>query len=108
MPLVIPIVIALTLLLAFWATLALALARTAAHADDEIEQQLRRAAAGESEVAAAGYARLAAAHLTIASEPSITVSSSSTSVGTHWFPVSSFTSRLPRVRFIHPGSNPNP
>jgi hypothetical protein len=105
---VILIAIAAFLLIAFWAILALALARTAARADAEIDAQLRRAAEGNLASARAGYARLAAAHLTIASDPSITVSSSSTSVGTHWFPVSSFTSRLPRVRFNMPGSTPRP
>jgi hypothetical protein len=105
---VILIVIAVFLTIAFWAIIALALARTAQRADSELEQQLLRSTAGEERAAHAGYARLAAAHLTIACEPSMTVSSSSTSVGTHWFPVSSFTSRLPRVRFSTSGNTPRP
>jgi hypothetical protein len=108
-PLVIAIaLVAVAVLLALAALVAVALARTAAHADWELEQQLQRQARGEVEAPRGGYARLAAAHSAIAAEPSMTVPSSSTSVGTHWLPVNSFTSRRPRVRFSASGSQPKP
>ncbi len=84
--------------LAFSATVALALGRVAASADRQMEQQLReRRALATSAAMYRSYAGLARAQATISWEPSTTVPSSRTSVGTQRLPVSSRTSRRPRV-----------
>src|ERR1700677_2734613 len=79
--------------------MAIALARAGAHADEELERLLHRRHLGSPITAySQSYAGLASAQSTISREPSTTVPSSRRSVGTQRFPVSSFTSRRPRVR----------
>jgi len=55
-----------------------------------------------------GYVALCSAQATISREPSTTVPSSSTSVGTMRLPVSCSTSRRPRVRLKTLGRIPSP
>jgi hypothetical protein len=88
----------------FCATFVVALARSAAHADDNSEllladylRELSQAISvarteTSSAISYAGIAGLAAAHETISREPSITLPSSSRSVGTMRLPVRRSTS----------------
>jgi hypothetical protein len=75
----------------FAAVVAIALGRAAALADEDMELQHRRELARRERlsVAGGGYAGCSRAQSVIAREPSTTVPSSSTSVGTQRFPVSS-------------------
>jgi hypothetical protein len=94
---------------AFITTLAIALGRAAAHADDELDSMLERdRSAGMLAARRQSYAGFASDQATISGEPSITLPSSSTSVGTQRFPVSSCTSRRPRVWLNTPGSGAKP
>jgi hypothetical protein len=103
------IVIVLSAVGAASATLALAMSRAAARADEELDELLaRRMSALAARDLRESYAGLALAQPTISFEPSITVPSSSTSVGTQLLPVSSCTSRRPRVRFRGPGRTAQP
>lgn len=80
--------------IAFSAVMAVALGRAAAGADREMEIDRERELArlhrrSRLTVLPGGYAGWSRAHATISREPSTTVPSSSTSVGTQRFPVSS-------------------
>jgi len=114
--------IALAALFAFGSavTLALALGRAAARGDADLdwrraqarelaEPQIAEAQIRISRESYAGLdAGLAPAHATISREPSMTVPSSRSSVGTQALPVSSRTSRRPRVRLNMPGNSAKP
>jgi hypothetical protein len=91
------------------AIMALAMARVAAQADAELEELLvRKQGSVASGEVLESYAGLARAQPAISREPSTTVPSSRRSVGTQRLPVSSWTSRLPRVWLKTPGSGANP
>jgi hypothetical protein len=94
---------------AFITTLAIALGRAAAHGDEELDSMLERDhPIGLITARRQSYTGLAWDQATISREPSITLPSSSTSVGTQRFPVSSCTSRRPRVWLNRPGSGASP
>ena len=78
----------------FSAVVAVALGRAAAYADRDMEaarerERFRREQRARLTVLRGGYAGCSRAQATISREPSTTVPSSSTSAGTHRFPVSS-------------------
>jgi hypothetical protein len=93
----------------FNAMLVFALGRVASRADRDMDEMLAtRRANPPPGIPGVRYAGLARAHATIACDSSMTVPSSSTSVGTQRFPVSSCTSRRPRVWLKTPGRGAKP
>jgi hypothetical protein len=95
--------------MALVSVLAIALGKAASRADDELDELLaQRRGIGATREEHESYAGLALAQSAISAEPSTTVPLSRTRVGTQRFPVSSFTSRRPRVWLKMPGSGASP
>lgn len=91
--------------MAFVAVLTVAMVQAAARADADMEEIVARRVTRPLHES---YAGLDCAQATISCEPSMTVPSSSTSVGTQRLPVSSWTSRRPLVWLNTPGSGARP
>jgi hypothetical protein len=92
------IVICGVAVLASGAIMVLAMGRVAGRADEELDELLAiRLGATSARELHESYAGLAFAQPVISRDPSTTVPSSRTSVGTQRLPVSSWTSRRPRV-----------
>jgi len=103
------ILVAGSVLIVLMATFAIALGRAASRADEELDRLvLEHGAADAARSWRESYAGLAAAQSAISREPSITAPPSSRSAGTQRLPVSSATSRLPRVWLKIPGSAAKP
>jgi len=89
--------------------MVVALGRAGAQADEDLDRLLDQSRlAPPIGTFRQSYAGLANAQSMISREPSTTVPSSRRSVGTQELPVSSFTSRRPRVRLKMPGNIPSP
>jgi len=103
------IIVALALgAVAFSAVTAIALGRVAGQADRDMELLIEKRRAGDPITASQTSAGLDPVHAPVSTVPSITVAAASTSGATERSPVSSWTSRRPRVRLTTPGSGAKP